>query len=124
MTSIRKLTLAFAAGRTAFGIALLAAPARVGTSWLGPDASGDAVHVALRGLGARDIALAAGSAWAALAEAPLRPWLAGTVAGDLMDIGATLAAGDSIPRRARRGTLALAGASALAGAVLTASAES
>jgi hypothetical protein len=120
MASIPKLTLAYAATRTAFGLALLAAPRRLGTSWLGPDADREAVHVALRGLGARDIALAAGAAWAAGTDRELRPWLVGTVAGDLVDLGATLAAGDSIPRRARMGTLALAGASALAGAALAA----
>jgi len=124
MASLPKLTVAFAAGRTAFGIALLAAPSRVGESWLGPVAGERPVHIALRGLGARDIALAAGAARAASRGEGLRPWLIGTAAGDLADLGATLAAGDSIPSRARWGTLALAGGSALAGAALAAWADS
>jgi hypothetical protein len=124
MACLPKLTIAFALGRTAFGIALLAAPGRVGGGWLGPAAGERPVHVAIRGLGARDIALAGGAAWAASRGEGMRPWLVGTVAGDLADIGATLAAGDSIPSRARWGTLALAGGSALAGAALAAWADS
>jgi hypothetical protein len=113
-----RLTVAFAAGRIAFGVALLALPARVGSAWLGPAGEQPAVHVALRGLGARDIGLAAGSAWAATRGGAVKPWLASTVAGDLVDLAATLAAGDAVPARARRGTIALAGGSALAGAAL------
>ena len=124
MASLPKLTIAFAAGRTAFGIALLAAPGRVGESWLGPVAKERPVHIALRGLGARDVALAAGATWAASRGEGLRPWLIGTAAGDLADLGATLAAGDSIRPRARWGTLALAGSSASAGAALAAWADS
>ena len=116
----QKLTLAYALGRTAFGVALLAAPSQVGSSWLGADAERAPVHVAIRGLGARDIALAGGAVWAAVKDDSLRPWLVGTVAGDVTDIAATLAAGSSIPARARWGTLGLAGASALAGAALAA----
>jgi hypothetical protein len=41
-----------------------------------------------------------------------------TAAGDLADVAAALAAGNSIPSRGRVGTLALAGGSALAGALL------
>ncbi|MBA2630781.1 MAG: hypothetical protein H0U84_07145 [Thermoleophilaceae bacterium] len=95
-------------------------PSRMGTSWLGPDAAKPPVHVVLRGLGARDIALSAGTVLAALQGAGLRPWLIGSVGSDLTDLAATLAAGDSLPRRARLGTIALAGASALAAAALLA----
>lgn len=123
MSSIQKLTIAFALGRTAFGAGLLAAPGRVGTSWLGPDAQRPPVHLVIRGLGARDVALAAGAAWAAATDGVLRPWLVGTVAGDLVDVAATLAAGDHLSERARFGTIALAGGSALAGAALATAAE-
>ena len=60
----KAITIALAVGRMAFGIALVAAPARIGSSWLGPDGERPATHVALRGLGARDTALAGGAAWA------------------------------------------------------------
>ena len=123
MNLANRFTVTFAAGRMAFGLALIALPERVGASWLGTAGTQPAVHVALRGLGARDIGLAAGAAWAASSEGAVRPWLVATVAGDLADLAATLAAGDAVPSRARSGTLALAGASALVGAALTAAVE-
>jgi hypothetical protein len=118
MGNADRITIGFATGRIAFGLALIAAPRAVGTSWLGPAGEHPATQAALRGLGIRDIGLAAGAAWAASTGGAVRPWLIATVAGDLVDVGATLAAGDAVPRRGRNGTLALAGASALAGAAL------
>lgn len=118
------MTIAFAAGRIAFGLALVAAPRAVGTSWLGPAGEHPATQAALRGLGVRDLGLAAGAVWAATRGGAVRPWLVATVAGDLVDVGATLAAGDAVPPRGRNGTLALAGASALAGAALAVTVDS
>ncbi len=123
MDRANRFTVTFAAGRIAFGLALIALPERVGASWLGAAGEQPAVHVALRGLGARDIGLAAGAAWAAGRDGAVKPWLLAAVGGDLADLAATLAAGDAVPLRARRGTLALAGASALAGAALAAAVE-
>ena len=120
MTSTRKLAVAFAAVRGLYGIALAATPGRVGTSWLGEAASARSVHVALRGLAARDLALAGGTVDAALRPAPLEPWLLGSIGSDLSDIASTLVAGDAVPRRARIGTLALAGTSVLAAGALAA----
>ena len=118
------ITIALAAGRVAFGLALVGAPARIGSSWLGPDGMRRSTHVALRGLGARDIALAGGAGWAAARGSAVRPWLLATVGGDLADIAATLAAGDTLPQRARTGTVLLAGGSALAWAGLAAAVDS
>ena len=70
MTTTRKLAVAFAAGRGLFGAGLIAVPSRMGTSWLGPDAAKPPVHVVLRGLGARDIALSAGTVLAATGRRP------------------------------------------------------
>jgi hypothetical protein len=123
MAHMRKFIYAFSAGRIAFGLALLAAPSKVGSSWLGEDAEREPVHIAIRGLGARDIALAAGGAAAAARGAAVRPWLIGCLACDLADIAATLAAGDRVPPRARWGTVGLAGAAAIAGAALTAAVD-
>ena len=123
MDRANRFTVTFAAGRIAFGLALIALPDRVGTGWLGAAGEQPAVHVALRGLGARDIGLAAGAAWAAGRDGAVTPWLLAAVGGDLADLAATVAAGDAVPSRARRGTLALAGASALAGAALAAAVE-
>jgi hypothetical protein len=79
--------------------------------------------VAIRALGARDLALAGGAVAAALDGGALRPWLIASIACDASDIGATLAAGESLPKRATPGTIALAGLSILAGTALTAAAE-
>lgn len=124
MDGKQAITIAVAAGRVAFGLALVGAPGRIGPSWLGPDGERRSTHVALRGLGARDIALAGGAAWAAATGSATRPWLIATVGGDLSDIAATLAAGEALPERARTGTLLLAGGSALVCAALAAAADS
>jgi hypothetical protein len=115
---LRAATVAFCVGRVAFGIALLASPERIGAAWLGPDAERLPTQTALRGLGARDLALAGGAAWASLRNGDARSWLIATVAGDVADVAAALLARDDLPPRGRRGTLALAGGSALAGALL------
>jgi len=120
MTVTRQLTLAFALGRVAFGAALLAPPHVVAARWLGADAERPGARVAIRGLAARDLALALGAADAVRRSASPRPWLVAAVACDLADVAASLAAGDALPSRARAGTVALAGASALAGATLAA----
>jgi hypothetical protein len=115
--------VAFALGRIAFGVGLLAAPGNVASGWLAADAQRPGTQVAVRGLGARDIALAAGVVFAARQRAALRPWLVGCLACDLADIAATLAAGSELPGRARWGTVALAGTAAITGAALTARVE-
>jgi hypothetical protein len=108
--------LAFALGRIAFGVGLIVAPDRVASGWLPDDAARPGTQVAVRGLGARDVALAAGVAVAG----DKRPWLIACLACDLADIAGTLAAGEALPPRARWGTVALAGSAAVAGAVLVA----
>jgi hypothetical protein len=120
MQGSHKTAIAFALGRIAFGVGLLAAPQRVAKGWLAGDAQRRPTQVAIRGLGARDVALAAGVVLAAREGAAVRPWLVGCLACDLADIASTLAAGSALPARARWGTVALAGGAAIAGAALTA----
>jgi hypothetical protein len=124
MLRSEKSVVGFALGRIAFGLGLIAVPERVASSWLGADAERPAAQVAIRALGARDIALAAGAAIAARRGEPVRPWLIGCAACDLTDLGATLAAGEAIPPRGRWGTVALAGAAAAFGIALAAAADS
>jgi hypothetical protein len=123
MAALNQLTIGYAAGRIAFGLGLLAVPARIGSSWVGSAAERPPVHVMIRGLGARDIALATGALVAAAAGGAVRPWLIGCVACDIADTAATLAAGDTVPDRGRWGTVALAGGSAIAGTALAVAAE-
>jgi hypothetical protein len=119
MRAAPRTAIAFALARIAFGAGLLVAPARVAAGWLAADAQRPSTQVAVRGLGARDIALAAGLGLAARDGAAVRPWLAACIACDLADIASTLAAGGALPARARLGTVALAGSAAALGAALT-----
>jgi hypothetical protein len=115
MISARALARGIAVGRLGFGIALLAAPGRAAGPWLGSDASGTGTAVAVRGLGARDFALGAGTLAASSDALPL--WVAASMAGDLADLSATLAAGDGIPRSGRIAVSALAAGAVALGAL-------
>jgi hypothetical protein len=110
----RVATTALLSLRVAYGLALIAVPAKVaGNRWLGPGARAAAAEVPLRGLGAREVALH-GLALAALwSGAPVRPLLGASIAGDLTDIAATTVAGAGLPDGSAVATAAVAGGSAL-----------
>lgn len=119
-TAMRATVAAFAAGRVAYGAGLAARPERVGRGWLGEVVDQPATQAALRGLGARDLALSAGALVAAARRTDVRGWLLAAIAGDLTDVAAAVAARDDLPPRAVAGTVALAGGSAAVSAVLAA----
>jgi hypothetical protein len=124
MVNRRHATVAFAASRIVFGIGLVAAPGTVAGRWLGKDAQRDPVKVAVRGLGARDIALSVGALATLDDPDRLATWLAVTIASDLTDLAATVAVpSGQLPDNARWGTVVLAGAGAAAGAALLAAAK-
>jgi hypothetical protein len=124
MTNTRTALIAFAAGRIAFGVGLMAVPDKVAGGWLGSDAQRPATKIAIRGLGARDVALSLGMLLCMDDADRLAPWLAVTIGSDLTDMAATLAApSDALPGNARWGTAALAGGAAAAGAALLAAAK-
>ena len=105
----------------AFGAGLVASPEKVASGWLGDDALRGPVKIALRGLGARDIALSAGVLATLRDTDALRLWLCGGILSDLCDVVSTLVTpGSVLPGNARWGTVALGGGSALAGAALIA----
>jgi hypothetical protein len=116
----RTATIAVLGFRIAYGVTLIAAPGRVAGRWLGAAAGTAATQVPLRGLGAREVVLHGGALAAACSGAPLRPWLAGSIAGDLADIAATAAGRDQLPQGAPAATLLVAGGSALLSATLAA----
>jgi hypothetical protein len=107
----RDLALSNARGRMAIGAALVVAPRLAGPMWIGSDADSRAVKVLARAFGARDLALGLGTAVAIDRGKPVRGWLEGAALADAVDFLATLVAGDSIPRGARRAVLLIAGAS-------------
>lgn len=114
----RDLALSNARGRMAIGAALVLAPRLAGPMWIGDAADSRAVKVLARAFGARDLALGLGTAVALDRGGPVRGWLEGAALADAVDFVATLVAGDSIPRGARRGVLLIAGASLVTCAAL------
>jgi hypothetical protein len=110
---MKKAAAAVLGFRVAYGVALLVAPGKVaGNRWLGPGARQPAATVALRGLGAREIAVH-GIALVELARGgPVRPYLAASIVGDLADIGSTFASRDGLPSGSPVATAAVAGGSA------------
>jgi hypothetical protein len=117
---VKLLTIAVLSARTLYGAGLTAAPERITGAWLGRAASTAPVQVPVRGLGAREAILHGAALAAALADRPLRPWLAASIAGDMTDIAATAIGRHQLPPGAAGNTLAVAGASALASAALAA----
>jgi hypothetical protein len=109
--------------RIAYGAALLAAPDGITRRWLGPARKTDAAKVALRALGAREVAIHALALSAAVRGESLRPWLGASIAGDLSDIAATAASRAGLPRGAVPATAAVAGLSAALSAAVLAAAE-
>jgi hypothetical protein len=111
----RTLAILMAAGRAAFGIALIAAPRKVAHGWIGDDVDRPPVELLVRALGARDLALGAGGVIAAASGQPVRPWLRAGIAADAADALLTAAYFSKLPRQGALGTVALAVAAAYAG---------
>ncbi|HEY5198666.1 MAG TPA: hypothetical protein VIJ51_16720 [Solirubrobacteraceae bacterium] len=110
----------YAIGRLAYSAGLILAPERTAAGWIGRDgAAATGAQIGLRGLAARDTALAACLLAADAGGRSRRPWFALCALGDLADLAATLVApAEDLPSRSRLGTIALAGGSAAIGAVL------
>lgn len=116
MNGVRRAAWLTAAGRIALGAAVLAAPERVMTRWLG---EGNARHGGVkdlgRGLAARDIALGM-AALATLDDPVLGPRVQlGCALADGADAVSTVLERRSLPRFSALGTVAVAGGAALAG---------
>ena len=108
MTGARKGAIVLLGLRIAYGAGLIAAP----------------TQVPLRALGARETILHTGAIVAAVRGAPLRPWLAGSIAGDLTDLVATFAGRAELPKGSATATLVVGGSSALLTAAAAAAVES
>lgn len=76
--------------RMVAGVLLFVAPRRVGRGWTGEDADGVTSNLALRGMGARDVALGLGTLVAIERGAPVRGWLEAGVLSDSADAAGTL----------------------------------
>ncbi len=97
-------------GRFVFGVAFIAEPKLMERAWIGKQARLPGAQLLARAVGARDLALGIGGLQAVKrGDGSARPWMAAAAVCDLVDFGATMAAGPSIPRQARTGVLAIAG---------------
>ena len=123
MTFTRATATAVLMLRVSYGIALIAVPRRLALRWLGEAANDAPVQVPLRGLGAREAILHAGALLALRRGAPLRPWLAASVAGDLTDVIATAVGRRRLPAGSPLATLAVGGGSALVSVLLAGATE-
>src|SRR4051794_31097062 len=110
-------------GRVAFGLGLLLAPERLAGPWLGSQARSPGAKVALAGLGARDLGIGLGAAWAAGAGTEVRPWILAGVLADAADCTATIRHRRSLPALGVVGVGALAAGSAAFGAWLALGAD-
>jgi hypothetical protein len=110
---MRRIAATLLGFRVAYGVALLVAPGKVaGNRWLGPGARQPAAEVALRGLGAREVAVHA-IALARLSRGePIRPFLAASIASDMADVAAAIVSRDGLPSGSPAATAAVAGGSA------------
>jgi len=111
---MRILAVLISLGRSAFGVAFIAEPTLMERAWIGKQARVPGAQVLTRAVGARDLALGLGGLQALTRnDGSAPPWLAAAAACDAVDFGATWTAGRGIPRQARSGVLAIAGAFSL-----------
>jgi len=120
VTLARGAVLANFGLRGAYGVAMLAAPGRIGRPWLGrPDPAAPS-DVPLRGVGGRELALHATGAAAIVRSAPARTWLLASLSGDLTDIASSIVQRRQLPQGGLRACLLTGGGSALTTLVLLA----
>ncbi|MGE4428158.1 MAG: hypothetical protein AB7G37_17030 [Solirubrobacteraceae bacterium] len=100
-------------GRIGIGAILLAAPERVGRTWLGDDGTTPGAVVLLRALGIRDALV--GMAVAHTADDPQRGyrWARTSSFADIVDLAATVSARRHLPTSGALATAALAGGAAV-----------
>jgi len=88
----RQLLRSLNAGRIAVGAALVLTPGTSGSRWIGPEAYNPATKVAIRAMGARDLALGLGTMHALAEGAPVRSWALAGALSDIVDATAGLLA--------------------------------
>jgi hypothetical protein len=115
---MRILAVLLSFGRFLFGVAFITEPKLMERAWIGKQARVPGARVLARAVGARDLVLGLGGLQALKRDdGSARPWLGAAAVCDAVDLGATWAAGRTIPRQARRGVLAIAGVFSLLSAI-------
>ena len=123
MSRSRAAVIAVLGLRVAYGVGLILAPARLARRWLGSSAETAPTQVPLRALGAREVVLHSGALAAVLAGEPVRPWLVGSIVGDVTDIASTFVGREQLPSGAAPATVLVGGGSALVTAALVATVD-
>src|SRR5215210_818428 len=113
LVDARTLTRLHALGRVALGAGLTLAPRALTAVWLGGASRRPATQVPVRALGARDLAIGLGTAYAAGQGHGVRPWLWAGILADATDLAATLRARDDLPAVGVAAVAAMAGGSVL-----------
>ena len=116
----KRIATIHAVGRTMIGAALIVAPRAATAGWIGKDAHRAPVTALARGLGVRDSVLGLGVLRTLGDPDAAKPWLAACVVGYAVDLGATLAVRDQLPKQGAVAVSAIAVTSALLGAWLLA----
>lgn len=100
------------------GLAYLLRPQQARTSWIGRAANKTGAQVMIRSQGVRDVALGVGRLRALVRgdERELLAWIAGHALSSV-DFATTWSAREHLPKRRARMAMAIAGASAVVGAV-------
>ena len=111
---------AWAGLRVGLGVTALAVPRAAGGFWVGSAASTPAGAVFGRALGARDVALGAGTLDAVRSGAPVRTWVLTAGFADALDALATVRARPALPAGRRDLVVAASAGSAVLAALLAA----
>lgn len=114
----RTLAVVGARARIAIGVAGVAAPATAARIMGGSSGADGAAPLFVRMVGARDIALGLGAVIAIDRGAPVRGWLEGAALADAADGVTAILGRDRLTPNAFTGTVAIAAASAVIGALL------
>lgn len=109
--------------RLAIGVSLFAAPRLAVKVWTGESSDSAALVLAARGLGAREVALAAGTLAAMESGGPVRRWVEAAVIADAADAVSALGRLPSLAPIRRMGQLVGAGGGALLGAKIASSVD-
>ncbi|MGH2754778.1 MAG: hypothetical protein ACRDLB_10125 [Actinomycetota bacterium] len=93
----KELAQILSLGRVVLGVGAVLAPRRFGRMWTGEHSETAVSAIAVRGMGARDIALGLGTLRALDGEGPARPWLEAQALADASDTVSTLGSFGKLP---------------------------
>jgi hypothetical protein len=111
----RTLARTLAYGRIVLGASLVLDPGRSARGWVGDDGTTPGARVMAVALGARDVAIGAGTARAVSRGSGEHEWIVASVLCDAADFAATFSRRGALPKTGAIGVSALAGSATLVG---------